>query len=276
MPVPLCLWAADANGGLDPYIAGTYFLNIKVIDPNDEVLGCSSVEFEISDPKATTPTTQKPDPENNVVLESCTNSSESSVEVDSVLISPYPIILHSFRSYDVLFSLNVTSPIPDDAVISVAVEGGLDDKVGPMPCITDLEEFENWNDTCNFNLTQVFHWDDGALCDLFDTGCTELQEVGVHSGKIKMDVPLILGSVIFAGNLDAFIAGTYKIDISLLDPEDEVLGCASITFDFYTPTTTTPPTTTTEAEPDNDSPMQKISLFFVVVCLLISFQFVSL
>ena len=120
------------------------------------------------------------------------------------------------------------------------------------------------------------YWDKSALCDLFDNGCEELQEVGVHSGKIKMDVPLILGSVIFAGNLDAFIAGTYRLDISLLDPNEEILGCASITFDFYTPTTTTTTTTTTEAEPGNDAPMQKISVFFMLVCVLISFQFVSI
>eukprot|EP00091_Calanus_sinicus_P010584 TRINITY_DN24507_c0_g1_i1.p1 TRINITY_DN24507_c0_g1~~TRINITY_DN24507_c0_g1_i1.p1 ORF type:complete len:102 (+),score=21.39 TRINITY_DN24507_c0_g1_i1:121-426(+) len=44
MPVPLWLWAADANGGLDPYIAGTYVLTIKLIDPMTSS-GCSSVNW---------------------------------------------------------------------------------------------------------------------------------------------------------------------------------------------------------------------------------------
>merc|ERR1711892_973008 len=216
MPIPTWLKVANLNGALDPYLAGVYVLKISVIDLNEKILGCSSVEFEISDPKATTTTTQEPDPEDNVDLETCGNSKDSSVVVDSVLISPYPIILHSFMSYDVSFAFNVTSKIPDDAIISVAVEG----------------------------MTDLFAWDEGALCKEFDDGCSELQEVGNHAGKVRMDVPLVLGSLIAAADLDAFIAGTYKLSISILNTDGEILGCAAVSVEFYTPTTTT--TTITE------------------------------
>merc|ERR1711892_553566 len=216
MPIPTWLKVPNPTGALDQYLAGFYVLKISVKDLNEKILGCSTVEFEISDPKATTTTTQEADPEDNVDLETCGNSTDSSVVVDSVLISPYPIILHSFMSYDVSFAFNVTSKIPDDAIISVAVEG----------------------------MTDLFAWDEGALCKEFDDGCSELQEVGNHAGKVRMDVPLVLGSLIAAADLDAFIAGTYKLSISILNTDGEILGCAAVSVEFFTPTTTT--TTITE------------------------------
>merc|ERR1712123_396942 len=268
MPIPTWLKVANLNGALDPYLAGFYVLKISVIDLNEKILGCSSVEFEISDPKATTTTTQEPDPEDNVDLETCGDSTDSSVVVDSVLISPYPIILHSFMSYDVSFAFNVTSKIPDDAIISVAVEGMTDDNPVPIPCFTGPEMYESLNDTCDFSLTDLFAWDEGALCKEFDDGCSELQEVGNHAGKVRMDVPLVLGSLIAAADLDAFIAGTYKLSISILNTDGEILGCAAVSVEFFTPTTITTTTTTTEGpEPGSDAVMQTSSFLFIISCL---------
>merc|ERR1719320_332074 len=94
-------------GALDQYIAGSYILNLQLWDDGGPV-GCSSIEVELDDPQAPETTTPELNPENNVVIEQCGNSSESSMEVTSVLLSPYPITLHSYRSYDLLFSFNVT------------------------------------------------------------------------------------------------------------------------------------------------------------------------
>ena len=278
MPVPYWLGLLNAAGALDQYIAGTYVLDIGILGSINEPLGCSSVEFEISTPKPTTTTTQEPDPENNVILDSCSKSAESSVEVSSLLISPYPILLHSFRSYDVSFAINVTEAIPDDARISVAVERGDGDKFVPLPCLTEddipnlLPPFGGdltMNETCEFNFTQVQEWNNGALCDLFANGCQELHENGTHAAKVTMKVPAFLGSAIFAGNLDGFIAGIYKLDISLLDSEDEVLGCASVTFELETPTTTTETTNTETTSEDGGNGGFKpiISIFAMFVCL---------
>ena len=57
---------------------------------------------------------------------------------------------------------------------------------------------------------------------MFDNGCEELQEVGTHAATVKMDVPLFLGSAIFAGSLDGFIAGAYKLDISFVDYQNVI------------------------------------------------------
>merc|ERR1711892_417534 len=268
MPIPTWLKVPNLAGALDQYLAGFYVLKISVKDLNEKILGCSTVEFEISDPKATTTITQEPDPEDNVDLETCGNSTDSSVVVDSVLISPYPIILHSFMSYDVSFAFNVTSKIPDDAIISVAVEGMTDDKPVPIPCFTGPEMYESLNDTCDFNLANLFDWDEGALCKEFDNGCSELREVGNHAGKVRMDVPLALGSLIAAADLDAFIAGTYKLSISILNTDGEIIGCAAVSVEFFTPTTTTTTTTTTEGpEPGSDAVMQTSSFLFIISCL---------
>jgi len=235
--------AINIMGALDQYFAGSYILQLVLASDIEsvEAFGCSSIEFELGDPKA--PETTTPDPENNVVLEHCGNVSESAMEVTSVLMSPYPITLHSYRSYDLSFSFNVTEEIPDDSHVKVAVEGIADDRFVPIPCITDLSDPE-FADTCDYNLTQVFDWNNGALCDNFENGCSELQEVGVHEGKVNMKVPAILGSIIAAGNLDTFIAGSYRLTISIRNNESKELGCAAITLELYKPPTTTTTTTT--------------------------------
>merc|ERR1719320_1551494 len=263
-------------GALDQYIAGSYILNLQLWDVTGPV-GCSSIEFELGDPQAPETTTPELNPENNVLLEQCGNFSESSMEVTSVLLSPYPITLHSYRSYDLLFSFNVTEKIPIDATVSVAVEGVEDDRVVPIPCITDLGDPEIFsvNDTCDYNLTQVFDWNNGALCDLFDNGCDELREVGVHEGKVTMKVPAILGSIIAVGNLDTFIAGSYRLTISILNNENEELGCVAITLELYKPPTTTTTSTTTTKMPDvsDDAISYSSTLSFVLFFLYISTYF---
>merc|ERR1719320_397779 len=263
-------------GALDQYIAGSYILNLQLWDVTGPV-GCSSITFELGDPQAPETTTPEINPENNVVIEQCGNSSESSLEVTSVLLSPYPITLHSYRSYDLLFSFNVTEEIPIDATVSVAVEGVEDDRVVPIPCITDLGDPEIFfvNDTCDYNLTQIFNWNNGALCDLFENGCDELREVGVHEGKVTMKVPAILGSIIAVGNLDTFIAGSYRLTISILDNEDEELGCVAITLELYKPPTTTTTSTTTTKMPDasDDAISYSSTLSFVLFFLYISTYF---
>jgi len=263
-------------GALDQYIAGSYILNLQLWDDGGPV-GCSSIEFELGDPQAPETTTPEINPENNVVIEQCGNSSESSMEVTSVLLSPYPITLHSYRSYDLLFSFNVTEEIPIDATVSVAVEGVEDDRVVTIPCITDLGDPEIFyvNDTCDYNLTQVFDWNNGALCDLFDNGCDELREVGVHEGKVTMKVPAILGSIIAVGNLDTFIAGSYRLTISILNNEYEELGCVAITLELYKPPTTTTTSTTTTKMPDvsDDAISYSSTLSFVLFFLYISTYF---
>jgi len=244
--------AINVNGILDQYFAGEYILKLKVVtdDPDETSLGCSIIEFELGDPNAeTTPT---PDPENNVVLETCSNSS-SSLEVTSVLVSPYPIILHSYMAYDLIFNVNVTEKIPDDAIINFAIEGIMDDKIVTIPCIftTPEGEIPALNETCNFDLKEFFDFLlDGASCDFLEGGCPELQEVGVHEGKFKMKVPFFIGSIIAIGNLDTFISGTYRITVSVLDSEEEELGCTAITLELYKPPTTT---TTTSATTTNDA-----------------------
>eukprot|EP00092_Neocalanus_flemingeri_P033189 GFUD01036095.1.p1 GENE.GFUD01036095.1~~GFUD01036095.1.p1 ORF type:complete len:417 (+),score=85.84 GFUD01036095.1:183-1433(+) len=286
MPVPLWLGGANINGDLDPLIAGTYVMEISVFGSSNETLGCSSVQFEISNPKAAATTTQEPDSENNVAMESCSESSKSSFEVSSLLVSPYPIVLHSFRSYDVLFAINVTKAIPNDATINVAVEIVTGDKTVTLPCLTadDIPDLlPPYNETdgdltlnksCEFSLSQLQEWNNGALCDLFEKGCPELLEVGTHSAKVNMKVPLFLGSAIFAGNLDGFIAGSYKLEISLLDTEYEVIGCASVTFNIDAPTTTTTTASTTTGDGGEDNnggykPMNSILFYFVCLCSIL-------
>jgi len=259
-------------GVLDQYIAGSYNLFIFMVSDVGK-LGCSNIEFELGDPNAPETTTPEIDPENNIVLEQCGNSSESAVEVTSVLMSPYPITLHSYRSYDLSFSLNVTEQIPDDSLVTVAVEGVLNDRFVPVPCIPDLSnpEITNVYDTCDYNLTQVFDWNDGALCENFENGCSELQEVGVHEGKVTMKVPAILGSIIAGGNLDTFIAGSYRLTITIWNNESKELGCAAITLELYKPPTTTTITTTTTEIADVSGTAVLQSSTMIIIPLILYF-----
>jgi len=268
------------NGILDKFFAGQYILNLYLVtdDVYEIILGCSIIEFELGDPNAepTTPTPE-PDPENNVVVETCSNSS-SSLEVTSVLVSPYPIILHSYMAYDLLFNVNVTEKIPDDAIINVAIEGIMDDKIVPIPCLftTPANATPVLDETCNFNLTEFYDFlFDGSSCDFLEDGCPELQEVGVHEGKFKMKVPYFIGNIIAIGNLDAFISGTYRIIVNVLDSEEEVLACTAITLELYKPPTTT--TTTSATTTNEDLPSSAVSkysrLVFVVFFIYLSKYF---
>jgi len=239
MQIPDWLIALSSIGQLTSNIFEEYAIRIEIYDLNDpdfinRVIGCSVLDFEIGGPKATTTTTLPPDPEHNLVVETCKEDSgnETLIELNSLLMSPYPIIFHPFISYDLFYDFNITDEINENATVSVAIKGKHDGEIVPIPCFTELAPYDQLNDTCTFTAPQV--------CDFLQSECV----VGSNKGKINMKVNLLLGSLVMYGHLDDFIAGIYQLEVNILNPD--VVGCFTVEFEVATPPSTIPTTTTTK------------------------------
>ena len=164
-------------------------------------------------------------------------------------------------SYDLFYDFDIKDELRT-SLVSVAIKGKHDDEFIPIPCFTELAPYDQLNDTCIFTALQV--------CDFLQSECV----VGSNKGKVNMKVDLILGSLVMFGNLDDFIAGIYKLEVNILNPD--VVGCLTVEFEVTTPPTTIPEDeTTTEADVSNNALVKKpsYSVNFIVSLMLYCFKF---